>query len=247
MEIESEIREIFGQLKTRIRMNKEIGMDPPSLSPDALKYFEKNIVFERSVVSKDHSLSLESLRQSIGECQQCKLGKTRANIVFGEGPPGARLVFVGEAPGREEDIAGKPFVGEAGKLLTRIIENGMGLKREDVYICNVLKCRPPKNRDPEKDEIKTCIPFLKEQIRIIRPEVICVLGRVAGRVLLGGDFKITQERGKWRSYMDIPLMPTYHPAYIVRNPLRERQLKSHVWEDVKKIMKVLGLEVKKNA
>jgi len=251
MEIESEIREIFGHLKTRIRLNKEMGMDPPSLSPDALKYFENNSVVERNSISnsiaKDHLPSLESLSRDIGECQRCKLGKTRANIVFGEGSPEARLVFVGEAPGREEDIAGKPFVGEAGKLLTRIIENGMGLKREDVYICNVLKCRPPNNRDPEKDEIKTCIPFLKEQIRIIRPEVICVLGRVAGRVLLGGDFKITQERGKWRSYMDIPLMPTYHPAYIVRNPLRERQLKTHVWEDVKKIMKVLGLEVKKNA
>jgi DNA polymerase len=150
-------------------------------------------------------------------------------------------VFVGEGPGREEDIIGRPFVGDAGKLLTKIIKNGMGLTREEVYICNVVKCRPPGNRDPENDEIETCLPFLKQQLGIIKPEVICILGRIAGQALLGGDFKITHKRGVWHSYMDIPVMPTYHPAYIIRNPSRERELKGQVWEDIKKIMKHLGL------
>jgi DNA polymerase len=162
--------------------------------------------------------------------------------VFGEGSSEADLVFVGEAPGREEDLAGRPFVGEAGRLLTRIIENGMGLTRDEVYICNVVKCRPPKNRDPEADEIGACIPFLKKQIELINPQVICILGRVAGQELLGKDLKITWERGIWHSFMDIPVMPTYHPAYILRNPSAKRQ----VWEDIQKIMKHLGLEVKKN-
>jgi DNA polymerase len=133
-------------------------------------------------------------------------------------------------------------VGEAGKLLTRIIENGMGLRREEVYICNVVKCRPPRNRDPERDEIETCLPFLKRQLAVIKPEVICVLGRVAGEALLGPDFKISQRRGQWHEYMGIPLMPTYHPAYLLRNPSAKRP----VWEDVQDMMDRLDLEVKKN-
>jgi DNA polymerase len=152
-------------------------------------------------------------------------------------------VFVGEGPGREEDVAGRPFVGDAGKLLTKMIENGMGMKREEVYICNVVKCRPPNNRAPEKDEIETCLPFLKEQLRIIHPEVICTLGRIAAQGLLVRSFNITTERGQWVSYMDIPLMPTFHPAYLLRYPASKRQ----TWEDLKEIMRHLGLEVKKNA
>lgn len=154
----------------------------------------------------------------------------------------AKLVFVGEGPGVDEDLAGRPFVGKSGKLLTKIIEKGMGLTREEVYICNVVKCQPPKNRDPEKDEIEACVPFLKKQLQSINPEVICCLGRVACQALLGSGFKITLERGKWRSYEDIPLMPTFHPAYLLRNPSAKRQ----VWEDVKMIMKRIGLEVKTN-
>jgi uracil-DNA glycosylase family 4 len=187
---------------------------------------------------------LDSLRVFIGDCERCKLSQKRTNLVFGEGAPGARLVFVGEGPGAEEDAAGRPFVGEAGKLLTKIIENGMGLKREDVYICNVVKCRPPNNRDPEADEVQTCLPFLKQQLAIIRPEVICTLGRIAAKSLLGREFKITQERGNWFSFMGIPLMATFHPAYILRNPSEERPLKRQVWEDVQKIMGRLGLKVK---
>ncbi|MBW2616637.1 MAG: uracil-DNA glycosylase, partial [Deltaproteobacteria bacterium] len=164
---------------------------------------------------------------------------------FGEGAPRARLVFVGEGPGRDEDRVGRPFVGEAGELLTDIIEKGMGLTREDVYICNVVKCRPPEHRDPERDEIEACLPFLKQQLRIIRPEVICTLGRISSQELLEKGIKITQDRGKWHSFMDIPVMPTYHPAYIKRNPSRERELKGHVWKDIQEIMKHLGLEVKR--
>ena len=184
---------------------------------------------------------LDALRALIGDCKRCKLSQGRKHLVFGEGSPKARLVFVGEGPGAEEDAAGRPFVGEAGKLLTKIIEAGMGLKREDVYICNVVKCRPPRNRDPEKDEIQTCLPFLKQQLRMIQPEVICTLGRIAAQSLLGREFKMTQERGTWFSTMGIPMMATFHPAYILRNPSDERRLKGLVWEDVKEMMRHLGL------
>jgi DNA polymerase len=187
---------------------------------------------------------LESLAAFIGDCKRCRLSEKRTRLVFGEGNPKARLVFVGEGPGAEEDAAGRPFVGEAGKLLTKIIENGMGLKREDVYICNVVKCRPPNNRDPEADEVQICLPFLKQQLAIIRPEVVCTLGRIAAKSLLGREFKITQERGNWFSFMGIPLMATFHPAYVLRNPSEERPLKRQVWEDVQKIMGRLGLKVK---
>ncbi|MBW2609334.1 MAG: uracil-DNA glycosylase [Deltaproteobacteria bacterium] len=216
-----------------------MGLDPPALSASALDYLH-----DKGEVS--HLSPLDDLRRSVEGCKRCKLWNSRTRLVFGEGAPHSRLVFVGEGPGREEDLAGRPFVGEAGKLLTRIIEKGMGLKREEVYICNVVKCRPPNNRDPERDEIETCIPFLKQQIKIIRPEVICTLGRIAGQQLLGRDFKITRERGVWHSFMDIPVMPTFHPAYILRNPSRERELKGQVWKDVQKIMVRLGLEVNRN-
>ena len=233
----SELREIVSQLKNLMVANMETGLDSLTLSRSAREYFKKG---------QSQPVTLEDLKRNIGECKRCKLWRGRTRIVFGEGSSRARLVFVGEGPGREEDLEGRPFVGEAGKLLTRIIEKGMGLKREEVYICNVVKCRPPNNRDPERDEIETCIPFLKQQLRIIGPEVTCVLGRIAGQALLGRDFKITKERGRWHSYMEIPVMSTYHPAYILRNPSRERQLKGQVWEDVQEIMARLGLEVKKN-
>jgi uracil-DNA glycosylase family 4 len=233
----SVLREITGQLKRLVVSNMEMGIDFPSLSSSTGK---------DSGEKRAQEGSLEGLRSLIGDCRRCKLWQGRSNLVFGEGSQKARLVFVGEGPGHEEDLEGRPFVGEAGKMLTRIIEKAMGIKREDVYICNVVKCRPPNNRDPERDEINACIPFLKEQIRVIRPEVICTLGRIACNELLGRDLKITRDRGKWHSYMDIPVMPTYHPAFILRNPARERQLKGQVWEDVKEIMARLGLEVKKD-
>jgi uracil-DNA glycosylase family 4 len=229
-----ELAEIVGHLKNLMVFDESIGLEPPNLSSSALRYLARN----SSLIE-----TLEDLRSYIGDCTRCKLCNGRKNLVFGEGSPEARLVFVGEGPGREEDIAGRPFVGDAGKLLTKMIENGMGMKREEVYICNVVKCRPPNNRDPEKDEIETCLPFLKEQLRIIHPEVMCTLGRIAAQGLLGRGFNITRERGRWMSYMDIPLMPTFHPAYLLRYPAGKRQ----TWEDLKEIMRHLGLEVKKNA
>ncbi|MFH1349487.1 MAG: uracil-DNA glycosylase [Pseudomonadota bacterium] len=231
---DKELIEIVGHLKNLLFAHMEMGLEPPPLSSSSLDYLLRR--------PSSPLNSLEELRAFIGDCKRCKLSHGRMNLVFGEGSPKARLVFVGEGPGREEDQEGRPFVGEAGKLLTRII-NAMGLSRDEVYICNVVKCRPPNNRDPEEDEIKTCIPFLKRQLDLIRPQVICTLGRVAAQGLLEKKVKITQERGRWHRYKDAPVMPTYHPAYLIRNPSAKRP----VWEDVQEIMKHLGLEVKKNA
>lgn len=224
------IREVFGQIKTTLRAQAEIGLETPPLSSASLEYMGRGPA---------HPQSLEALREYIGDCERCKLHFSRNQLVFGEGDTRARLVFVGEGPGRDEDRAGRPFVGEAGKLLDKIIK-AMGLTRGEVYICNVVKCRPPKNRDPEGDEVTQCLSFLAQQIQIIRPEVICCLGRVACQALLASDFKIRSGRGKWHAYIGIPVMPTYHPAYLLRYPSEKRQ----VWEDVKEIMKQLGLEVK---
>jgi DNA polymerase len=159
----------------------------------------------------------------------------RKNIVFGEGNPHAGLVFVGEAPGADEDDQGRPFVGRAGQLLTKIIE-AMKMQRQDVYICNILKCRPPGNRNPAAGEIAACEPFLVKQLESIRPKVICALGTFAAQTLLKSDVAISLLRGKFHRYHNIPLMPTYHPAYLLRNPSQKRQ----VWEDVKQIMNMLA-------
>jgi len=233
----AELLEIVSQLKNLLISYPQIGLEVPGLSRQSVT---------DTCAGDIPPGDLLSLRALIGDCKRCKLSEGRTKLVFGEGAPGARLVFVGEGPGAEEDAAGRPFVGEAGKLLTKIIESGMGLQREDVYICNVVKCRPPKNRDPEGEEIQTCLPFLRQQLGIIKPEVICTLGRIAAQSLLGREFKITQERGNWFSYLGTPLMATFHPAYILRNPSEERQLKRAVWEDVQKIMRRLGLKVRKN-
>ena len=184
---------------------------------------------------------LEQTKILVSECKRCRLYKSRTKIVFGEGNPSARLMFIGEGPGKDEDEQGRPFVGESGKLLTRIIEKGMGLKREDVYICNIIKCRPPGNRDPKSEEVEACLEYLLKQIELISPEIICVLGAVAGRALFGHDFKITRERGKWLNFRNIPVIATFHPSYILRNPEQERQNKAKVWEDIKVIMKYLGI------
>jgi uracil-DNA glycosylase family 4 len=243
LKAEQEIREIFGQLKNLILAHQEMGMEPPPVAWETRNDFRAEASGARGSSDPLRTLhSLEALQEHIGDCQRCRLHRGRTRLVFGEGSSQARLVFVGEAPGHDEDLAGRPFVGEAGKLLTRIIENGMGIGRESVYICNVVKCRPPGNRDPEPDEIETCIPFLRQQLHIIRPEVICTLGRIAGQSLMGEDFKITAKRGTWQAYMGIALMPTYHPAYLLRNPAAKRQ----VWGDIQGIMIRLGLEVKKN-
>jgi DNA polymerase len=178
--------------------------------------------------------TLDEIRADLGDCRRCPLCRDRKHIVFGVGNPHARVVFVGEAPGREEDEKGEPFVGEAGRLLDRILF-AMGLAREDVYICNVEKCRPPGNRDPLPAEISACEPFLKRQLAAIEPEMIVTLGRFAAQTLLNDQTAISRLRGKWHRYQGIPLLPTYHPAFLLRNPAAKRE----VWEDMKQVIKRL--------
>jgi DNA polymerase len=178
--------------------------------------------------------SLEEIRNDLGDCVRCKLAPTRKNIVFGSGNPRAELMFVGEAPGADEDEQGLPFVGRAGQLLTKIIE-AMGLKREEVYICNILKCRPPNNRNPETDEITSCEPFLFRQIESVKPKVICALGAFGAQTLLHSTESIGRLRGKLIDYRGAGLMATYHPAYLLRNPMEKRK----VWEDMQVILDFL--------
>jgi uracil-DNA glycosylase family 4 len=180
--------------------------------------------------------TLQELKDEIGDCRRCPLSKDRKHIVFGVGNPKADLVFVGEAPGRDEDIQGEPFVGKAGHLLDKII-SAMGFGRDDVYICNVIKCRPPDNRDPLTAEIEMCEPFLKEQLKIIKPRAICALGSFASQTLLKSEVKISRLRGQFHDYNGVPLMPTYHPSYLLRNSHAKRD----VWEDIKLVMELLDL------
>src|SRR5215510_1907113 len=186
--------------------------------------------------------TLLKVREDLGECTRCKLHKHRHTIVFGDGSPKAELVFVGEGPGADEDAQGLPFVGRAGKLLTQMIE-AMGLQRRDVYICNVVKCRPPGNRQPEPDEVAACSPFLFRQLDSIRPKVIVCLGATAFQTLLQTNRSISHYRGQWLDYRGYKMLPTYHPAYLLRNPAA----KAEVWKDLQKVMAELGLEVKKKA
>jgi uracil-DNA glycosylase family 4 len=184
--------------------------------------------------------SLLRIREDLGECTRCKLHKHRHTIVFGDGNPNAQLVFVGEGPGADEDAQGLPFVGRAGKLLTQMIE-AMGLQRKDVYICNVVKCRPPENRTPEEDEVSTCSPYLLRQLDVISPKVIVCLGAVAAKTLLKTNRGISHFRGQWLDFHSSKLMATYHPAYLLRNP----NAKPEVWKDLQKVMAVLGLQARK--
>jgi uracil-DNA glycosylase len=181
--------------------------------------------------------SLLKIRDDIGDCTRCKLHKARNKIVFADGNPKAKLVFVGEGPGRDEDMQGLPFVGRAGKLLTSMIE-AMGLQRQDVYICNVVKCRPPENRLPEPDEIKTCSPFLLRQLEVVDPQVIVALGACAAQTLLQTTRGISHFRGQWQEFGGRKLMATYHPAYLLRNP----PAKADVWKDLQMVMAELGLK-----
>ena len=186
--------------------------------------------------------SMLKIRDDIGDCTRCKLHKARNKIVFADGDPKSKLVFVGEGPGRDEDMQGLPFVGRAGKLLTQMIE-AMGLRRQDVYICNVVKCRPPENRLPEPYEIKTCSPFLMRQLEVVDPKVIVALGACAAQTLLQTTRGISHFRGQWQEFRGRKLMATYHPAYLLRNP----PAKADVWKDLQMVMAELGLEVKRGA
>lgn len=186
-------------------------------------------------VADSRDVSLEAIREDLGDCRRCKLHEHRRTIVFGEGNPRARLVFVGEGPGAEEDATGRPFVGRAGQLLDKIIA-AIGLKREDVYIANIVKCRPPGNRTPERDEVDTCQPFLFRQISAIDPLVIVALGAPAFQCLLRTREPITRARGQWRELNGIKIMPTFHPAFLLRSPDKKRE----VWEDMKKVRDYLN-------
>ncbi|MEK7702467.1 MAG: uracil-DNA glycosylase [Nitrospirota bacterium] len=181
--------------------------------------------------------SLENVSVELGNCQRCKLAPTRTHIVFGSGNPKAKLMFVGEAPGADEDAQGMPFVGRAGQLLTKMII-AMGLSREEVYIANIVKCRPPNNRPPEKDEIATCQPFLMKQIEAISPEVVCALGTFSAQTLLSSDARISDLRGQFFELKgtNVKVLPTFHPAYLLRSPGEKKK----TWEDLQKIMAVLS-------
>ncbi len=187
----------------------------------------------------DPAKALAEIRADLGDCRRCKLASGRKTIVFGQGNPGAELMFVGEAPGSEEDEQGLAFVGRAGQLLTDIIEKGMKMKRSDVFIANVLKCRPPQNRNPEPDEILSCQPFLEAQIRAIQPRVLVGLGKFAAQWLLRTAEPISRIRGRLGERDGIPVMPTYHPAYLLRNPAGKKD----VWEDMKAVLHLLGRPV----
>jgi uracil-DNA glycosylase len=245
---------LVSSLKTYLNALQESGMDgipicmagatpaiqqPPAATvPDSLEQAAQH------PAAADHSQeSLEKIRKDLGDCQRCKLGKLRKNLVFGVGNPQARLVFVGEGPGADEDLKGEPFVGEAGQVLNRII-TAMDLKREDVYICNVVKCRPPGNRDPEADEIAACSPFLLRQVQSIKPEVIVALGKFASQTLLDSKESISKLRGKFRDFHGIPLMPTFHPSYLLRKQ-GEGNMESfwQVWDDMTQVLRLLKLPV----
>ncbi|MGE0825436.1 MAG: uracil-DNA glycosylase family protein [Candidatus Binatia bacterium] len=191
-------------------------------------------LFSASSLQNLHTL--KELRAEIGDCRRCKLHKGRTTIVFGVGNPQAEVMFVGEGPGRDEDLSGEPFVGRAGQLLTEIITKGMKMRREDVYIANVVKCRPPENRNPEPDEIEACQPFLRKQIEIVKPRIIIALGKFAAQTLLQTKTPISRLRGVWHSYLGIKLMPTLHPAYLLRNPNDKRL----VWNDIQAVLRDLG-------
>ena len=180
---------------------------------------------------REKAQALEAVRLELGECTRCPLCKGRDQIVFGDGNPEAALMFIGEGPGQEEDRRGLPFVGRAGELLTRMIEHGLEIPRSEVYICNIVKCRPPKNRTPQPDEVAACRPFLDGQIDAVRPRTIVTLGRPATSLLLGRDVSITRVRGTWHEYRGIPLMPTFHPAYLLRQYTPENR--RVVWADLK--------------
>jgi DNA polymerase len=181
------------------------------------------------------SAALLAVRERLGECARCKLGPTRTTLVFGVGSPGAELMFVGEGPGEDEDRQGEPFVGRAGQLLTKMIE-AMGYRRDQVYIANVVKCRPPGNRNPEPDEIEACEPFLRAQIEAIGPKVVVALGKFAAQTLLRDTSPISRLRGRWYEYGGVRLMPTFHPAYLLRSPNE----KARAWEDLQLVMRELG-------
>jgi len=221
---ESELLEILRDFKGYLAWQKKSGL------------LSLNLPLAEGTGPLPASPDLEGIKRWMGDCRRCKLWRGRKGIVFGSGDERAELVFVGEGPGAEEDEAGEPFVGAAGQLLTRIIES-IDLKREQVYICNIIKCRPPQNRNPQPDEIESCKPFLIAQLGAISPKLICALGTFAAQTLLQTSSPISALRGRFHSFQEIPLLATFHPAYLLRNPAEKKK----VWED----MKMLKQEVRR--
>lgn len=244
------LNDILADLKSYVEYLKKMGVTelpladkkiekvyPTEGSTHAGAIHELPQPYELKEISQAETGSLEEIRTELGNCQRCKLHRTRRTIVFGEGNKKARLMLIGEGPGYEEDVQGRPFVGKAGQLLTKILQS-IEIQREDVYITNIIKCRPPQNRNPEPDEIGNCHPFLLKQIQVIGPEIICGLGTFATQTLLRTDAKITALRGKFYDLSGLRVIPTYHPAYLLRNPEKKRD----VWEDMKLIAKALAGE-----
>lgn len=250
----TELEQILEDLRKYIEYHRALGIEYLLAKPRMVEVISASIEEDemklrqpaKATIDANHQMNifdsaykkqtLEEIKEEIGDCTRCKLHHGRTNIVFGEGNPKARLVFVGEGPGRDEDIQGQPFVGRAGQLLTKII-NAMGLKRSDVYICNVVKCRPPANRTPEQDEIATCQQFLIKQLRAIDPAVIVCLGSVAAQSVLNTKARLGELRGNFHTYGRARLMVTYHPAALLRNPAFKKPL----WEDMQLVMKELGI------
>jgi uracil-DNA glycosylase len=222
-----ELRELVDSLSDWLRYQRRLGWRGVSrqVTPQIAERKE----------SADKILSLEEIRAEMGDCRRCKLYGGRTRLVFGDGDANARLMFVGEAPGADEDKQGVPFVGAAGQVLNNMLSK-LGLRREEVYIANILKSRPPGNRDPEPDEIAACLPFLDKQIKAIRPRVIVILGRIAAHALLGTKEPITRLRGHWQKYHGIRVMPTFHPSYLLRMPQERRK----TWEDMQQVMEYLA-------
>lgn len=229
-------------LDQRVRFYKDLGIhdfyrrDVPAAAQDATAA----PVQEAPSSAADPAAALQLIRDDIGDCTRCRLHQGRTKIVFGSGDPRAELMFIGEAPGADEDIQGLPFVGRAGQLLSNMIA-AMGLKREEVYIANIIKCRPPGNRTPERDECETCSPFLLRQIDAIRPKAIVALGAVAAKTLLGVNEPMSALRGRWFQFRDTPLAATYHPAYLLRDPRQKKE----AWKDLQMVMEFLGLPLPK--
>ena len=233
------------QLAARVKYYKEMGIhdfyrqpvDPSvELALQPVAETAPKIPPAMPTVISDKPSALQLIREDIGDCTRCRLHKGRTNLVFGVGNVNADLMFVGEGPGADEDAKGEPFVGRAGQLLNNMI-SAMGIKREDVYIANVVKCRPPSNRTPEKDECDTCSPFLMRQIDIIKPKVIVALGAVAAKNLLAVNDSMSNLRGRWYDFRNSKLLVTYHPAYLLRDPRQKKE----AWKDLQMVMKFLGL------
>ncbi len=224
--MDRENQEIISDLKSYLEYLK--GMGIVSLPASEIKADEPG---------QSTMITLEDVRKELGDCKRCKLHRTRKTIVFGEGNEKATLMLIGEGPGYDEDVQGRPFVGKAGQLLTKIIQS-INLSREEVYIANIIKCRPPQNRNPEPDEIQNCHPFLMKQISVIQPKIICALGTFSAQTILKTGSKITALRGKLYDLEGIKVIPTYHPAFLLRNPEKKRE----VWEDMKKIAEWLNID-----